>query len=224
MTIRPPKARSQPSADTAAGQDARLYSPVFDRNARPIVAALAPWLEPRRGGVLEIGSGPGQHVAAFAAAFPSLDWQPSDPEPAHLASIRAWASATDCANLRAALALDATADWAAMPEVRELELAAVYAQNVLHIAPWAVAEGLIGGAGQVLPAGGLLILYGPFAIDGIHTGPGNAAFDRALKTRDPAWGVRDLDAVAGLAREVGFGPPRVTVMPADNRLVVFEHR
>jgi Protein of unknown function (DUF938) len=37
---------------------------------------------PRSGTILEIGSGTGQHVIAFAAAHPEVSWQPSDPDPA----------------------------------------------------------------------------------------------------------------------------------------------
>ena len=51
--------------------------------------------------------------------------------------------------------------------------------------------------------------------------PGNADFDRDLRARDAAWGLRDLDAVAALARDHGFSPPDVVEMPANNLSLIF---
>jgi hypothetical protein len=79
------------------------------------------------------------------------------------------------------------------------------------------------GAAASLPPGGPLILYGPFRRGGAHTAPGNAAFDADLRARDPAWGVRDLEAVAAAAAAAGFAPPIVEPMPANNLILVF-HR
>lgn len=172
--------------------------------------------------VLEIGSGPGQHAAHFAAGLSPLRWLPSDPENTHLHSIEAWRAAAAGAAPEPALRLDATTDWAEMPELTtHAPVTAVYSQNVIHIAPWAVAQGIVSGAARVLAPGGLLIFYGPFKQGGVHTGPGNAAFDAALRTRDARWGVRDLDAVATLARSAEFELAEIAPMPSDNRLALF---
>ena len=93
--------------------------------------------------------------------------------------------------------------------------------NMIHIAPWTAAVGLMRGAARALPPGGKLFLYGPFHREGRHTAPGNAAFDESLRASDPAWGVRDLEAVAALASANGFGSPIVEAMPANNLSVVF---
>lgn len=199
-----------------AGNDARRHAPAAGRNRAPIRAALAPLLAGRRGVMLEIGSGSGEHVVDWAAAFPDLDWQPSDPDPGARASIAAWASVAAPANLRPPLALDACAPWPV-----DGPLAGVIAVNVIHIAPWAVAEALIDGAGARLAQGGLLVLYGPFREAGAHTAPSNAAFDTDLRARNPDWGVRDLEDVAAHATAAGFGRPTVHVMPANNRLIAF---
>lgn len=193
----------------------RLVSPAAERNLPPILAALGPVLAGRSGTVLEIGSGPGQHAAALAAAFPNLVWQPSDPDPAACASSAAWAEDAGLANLRPPLLLDARAPWpVAAP------LAAVLAINVIHIAAWAVAEAILAGAARHLGPGGVLLLYGPFA-EGAATGPGNRRFDAVLRAQNPDWGLRALDAVAAAAARAGLGAPAVTAMPADNRLLVF---
>jgi hypothetical protein len=93
---------------------------------------------------------------------------------------------------------------------------AIVCCNMIHIAPWPAAEGLFVGAARHLKAGGGLYLYGPFKREGRHTAPSNAAFDASLRAQDPAWGVRDLEAVAALAAAQGFAAPLVEAMPANN--------
>ena len=201
--------------------DGRIFNPTCLRNNPPMVARLASLFEGRGGPVLEIGAGTGQHAAAFALAFPDLDWIPSDPEPMHRASIAAW-QAELRAPARAVLALDATTAWATTPEVTALgPLTAVLSMNVIHIAPFAVAEGIFRGAASALAPDGLLIFYGPIKMNGVHTGQGNAAFDDTLRARNPDWGIRDIAELTSVASPLGFRDPEVTGMPADNRLIVF---
>jgi hypothetical protein len=67
----------------------------------------------------------------------------------------------------------------------------------------------------------VLVLYGPFRRAGQALEPSNVAFDADLRARDAAWGVRDLEAVEGLALGCGFGGAEVVGMPACNLVVVF---
>lgn len=199
-----------------AAPGGRLDNPVYHRNAVAIRDALAPWLEARTGTILEIGSGTGQHVAFLRAAFPALVWQASDPDPLHRASCDAWDPAAP-----PALDIDASADWAARPDIAAHgPLAGVLACNVVHIAPWRVARGLVAGAGRALAPGGLLLLYGPFVEDGAHTGPGNAAFDAQLRAQDPEWGLRDVVDLRALGRAAGLDFAALVPMPANNRLLI----
>ena len=101
---------------------------------------------------------------------------------------------------------------------------AIVCINMIHISPWTAAEGLMRGAGRLLPSGGLLYLYGPFREAGRHTAPSNAAFDESLRARDPDWGVRDLDAVEALADRCGLALSSRIPMPANNLSVLFEKR
>ena len=193
--------------------DARLHSPSAARNRGPILAALRPAL-PRAGLLLEVASGSGEHAAHLAAALPGLQFQPTDPRPEALASVDAWCGGLP--NVRPALALDTT--WPAWPvEAADVVLCI----NMVHIAPWTAAQGLVSGASRLLPSGGLLALYGPFIQEGQPAAPGNAAFDAGLRARDPAWGLRAVDDVAALAAAAGFGPPAVVPMPANNLLILF---
>jgi SAM-dependent methyltransferase len=196
-------------------RDARLYAPAAARNRQPILDVLMPLL-PSRGLVLEVASGTGEHVVHFAHACPALVFQPTDPDPGHRASIDAWNAALGLANVRRAIALDTT------DETWPVEAAdAMLCMNMIHIAPWAAAEGLMRGAGRVLPPGGLLYLYGPYKRGGQHTAPSNAAFDAGLRAQNPAWGVRDIEAVAGLAAANGFVEPAIAEMPANNLSLIF---
>ncbi len=199
--------------------DARRYAPSAARNRDPILQVLRDQL-PSRGLILEVASGSGEHVIHFAkAAAPDLVFQPSDPDPVARASIDAWTAAAGLANVRPAIALDAVSErW----PISSAD--GVICINMIHIAPWAAAVGLMRGAAHVLPPGGRLYLYGPFSRGGRHTAPSNEAFDRDLKSRDAAWGVRDLDEVAALAEEHGFAKPLVREMPANNLSVVFERK
>jgi SAM-dependent methyltransferase len=196
--------------------DARQHAPATARNRDPILDVLRR-LAPPQGTVLEVASGSGEHAAHFAQALPGLVFQPTDPDPARRASIDAWCAGL--ANVRPALALDAAGDaWPAGPF--DLLLCC----NMIHIAPWSAAEGLVAGAGRVLAPGGLLLLYGPFRRQGVPAAPSNEAFDAGLRAQNPAWGLRDLEAVDALAQAAGFTAPGITAMPANNLCVAWRRR
>jgi SAM-dependent methyltransferase len=197
-------------------REARRFAPAAARNRGPILDVLRRHL-PARGLVLEIASGTGEHVTHFAqASGPELVFQPSDPDPGARASIDAWAAELRLSNIRRAIALDTASEpW-------PIESAdAVICINMIHIAPWVATVGLMRGAAEIIPPDGMLYLYGPFRRGGSHTAPSNAVFDDSLRTRNPAWGVRDLEAVSMLAERYGFSPPLVEEMPANNLSLIF---
>ena len=191
-------------------------APAVERNRGPILGVLRDWL-PAAGTVLEIASGTGEHALWFSDGLPTLTWQPSDRDDSALASIAAWRAQAGGANLLAPIQLDAAA-----PDTWPTPRAdAIVAINMIHIAPWAATLGLLRGAASLLPQGGPLILYGPFIEPGIDTAPSNLAFDANLKSRDPAWGLRDLAAVTALAATHGLTRAARIDMPANNLSVVF---
>jgi SAM-dependent methyltransferase len=192
-----------------------LTAPAVARNRDAILAVLREIL-PDSGTVLEIASGSGEHAVHVAAALPGVDWLPSDPEPAARRSIAAHALRAGLANIRPPLVIDAAA--AAWPVARVDGIVCI---NMIHIAPWAATEGLMAGAGRVLSAGGVLFLYGPFREADRPFAESNAAFDASLRARDPAWGVRDLDAVAAEATRHGLSLVRRVAMPANNLSLIF---
>ena len=204
-----------------ADGDGRLDAPAFRRNHEPIWQAIGDLLADKTGAVLEIGSGTGQHAVTYAQRRPQLTWWPSDILASHLASIAAWRQAAALANLRSPQSIDLmNADWT-WQGADDGKLAAILCFNVIHISPWTVAQNLFAGAGRLLADDGLLILYGPYMRDGVHTAPSNAAFDASLRTRNPEWGVRDLADVKVLALDNGLAPAAVVDMPANNLVLAF---
>jgi len=198
----------------------RLRGPAFERNHAPIWSVIAPFLRERRGDVLEVGSGPGQHVVAYAGRSPAITWWPSDIDPRHLASIAAWRAHARLANVEPPMRIDLLdAAWdAALPMADPLQ--AILCINVLHISPWGVTENLLAGAGRRLAPDGRLFVYGPFRRDGAHTAPSNAAFDASLRAQDPAWGVRDIADIAAVADRCGLRIAEIAPMPANNFVLV----
>src|SRR5580704_13322027 len=207
--------------------DGRLDAPAFHRNHAAIWAVLQPYLVGESGDVVEAGSGTGQHVVEFARHTPDITWWPSDLNEAHLKSIDAWRAHTGLANIRPPLRIDLS-DPAWCREMHDgsgpAKLLAVFCANVIHIAPWRVAEGLFTGAGRTLRADGRLFLYGPFKRDGKHTAVSNAVFDTSLRERDPEWGVRDIEALQELASNAGLELIETVEMPANNLTLVFARK
>lgn len=203
-------------AGVGAGQgDQRRHAPATLRNRDAIAAVLRAAL-PASGTVLEVASGSGEHAVHFAAAMPHLDWQPSDPDPAALASIAAWRADAALPNLRPPVALDAAApDW---PVDRA---DAILCINMTHISPWDATVGLFTQGARLLQKGAPLILYGPYFRAGEDAAPGNIAFDQDLRARNAHWGVRRLEDVTDLAGDHGFALDAVHAMPANNLTLVY---
>jgi cyclopropane fatty-acyl-phospholipid synthase-like methyltransferase len=190
-----------------------------EQNKRPILTVLRQLLQ-ERSRVLELGSGTGQHAVCFAAALPHLTWQTSDRQDNH-PGIRAWLAELGPQNALAPLTLDVLQrPWPLEPA----SVDAVFSANTAHIMGWDGVEAMFAGVGEVLAAGGLFILYGPFNYRGRHTTEGNARFDAWLKSRDPQSGIRDFEALVELAQGNGMRLYRDFALPANNRMVVWVKR
>lgn len=181
------------------------HHPSALRNRQPILEQLQRLCAKQTEGlVLEVSSGTGCHVEAFAPEFPQLTFQPSEylgsglseAEQGKIGS-RGGLSELDCINSHGcekfqnvlpAVALDVSAPWDAWPEIvraNEGRHRVVYCSNVLHITPWGCTTGLLSGAGRALADNGKLLVYGPFKVDGKFVGPddgaGNAKYAMQLE-------------------------------------------
>ena len=194
----------------------KLSAPSAERNAEPLCDLLLHHA-PKTGQALEIASGTGQHVVAFAAALPGLTWQPSDIDGTRLASIRAWVAEAGLSNITPATALDATAPgWARSMPPKDLILTV----NLLHLISEAEVKTLIGEAAMALAPGGRLILYGPFLRDGETTSEGDARFHASLRDQNPEVGYQDDFDVIDWLHAAGLTLIDVVEMPANNLSIV----
>lgn len=191
------------------------FSPAAERNKAPILLQLQRLLGPQAR-VLEIASGSGQHAEHCAAACSGWTWQPTEHDASALPEIDE--RCARLANVRPALPLDVTASTWPLGEER---FDVLYGANLLHIAPWAVCPALLQGAARHLRPGGLVLLYGPFIVDGVPTASSNETFDADLRARDAAWGLRRVADVEREAASVGLRLRESVPMPANNLLLVF---
>ncbi|MFP6746847.1 MAG: DUF938 domain-containing protein [Alphaproteobacteria bacterium] len=202
-----------------AAATARRQAPATERNRGPILSILRDVM-PAPGIILEVASGTGQHGAWFAAAFPEHRWAPSDRDPGAHAGIDAWGHDAPAGNILPSRRLNAAdGDW----PVKDIadDLVAIFSANMIHIAPWEAGLGLLAGASRLLPAHGILFLYGPFLRGGRPVSENDRQFDLSLRARDPSWGLRDLDRVIEDARSNGLELSRKEDMPAGNLSLIF---
>ncbi len=201
---------------SSAGRDDRLHAPAADRNCEPILDVLQRYCASGTQ-VLEVASGPGQHVARFAASLPDVHWQPSDPDERMRASEAAWTASLP--NVATPLALDVLDEaWWDRPDG---EFGVVLCINMLHCTERSTVEGLAAGAGRLLPPGGHLLIYGPFTFNGEFGARSNRSFDAMLRQQHPGWGLRDVNDIAATAHGHGLEFEHAATMPSNNHMLVF---
>ena len=198
--------------------DHRLVFPATARNVKPIGDVLNVLLTLSSSPcqqVLEIASGSGEHAVQFQQRFSSLSWQATDVDPLHISSINAWREHYQLSAMPPALLLDVgQPDWNQSVDM-------VVCINLIHVAPWSACVGLLSHAAQVLSSGGLLVLYGPFRVQG-ECAASNRHFDQSLRQQNPSWGLRDIEEVQQQAQRCGFSLYRLFEMPANNLTLVFK--
>ena len=184
------------------------------RNKEPIFDALVEHLAHARD-VLEVGAGDATHARYAIERLPHCVWQSSE-APGHYRRLVAALADRSEQNLPRPLALDVRAAWPAGP------YDAVFGANVAHIMDWTAVEALFSGAARVLRPTGRLCLYGPFLRRGTPPETGNAAFDAALRDRDPAMGLREIEALDALGEPLCLSRVADIAMPSDNRLLIWQ--
>ncbi|MDE4176251.1 DUF938 domain-containing protein [Phaeobacter sp. PT47_59] len=209
--------RSVPGfASVATPEGGKLYAPSAARNLEPLCDLLED-IAPPSGRALEIASGTGQHVIAYAARLPGLIWQPSEVDATRRTSIDAHASDTALDNIRPALELDATAPgWAQSVEPVDF----IVLSNLLHLITEDDAKTLIREAARALKPSGKLCIYGPFMRAEELTSEGDRAFHASLIAHDPEIGYKDDFDTIDWLQNAGLDMSDVIEMPANNLALV----
>ena len=190
------------------------HSEACERNKDPILAVLRGAFGVSRS-VLEVGSGTGQHAVHFARHLPHLSWQPSERR-GELEALAERIRLEGPPNLLPPVELDVR-----RPPWRVGTFDAVFSANTLHIMDWEAVGDFFRGVGAVLGAAGVLCVYGPFRYRGAYTSDSNAEFDRFLRSRDAASGIRDFEALESLAVGQGLTLAADHAMPANNQTLVW---
>lgn len=205
----------------------KLRNPAADRNLQPIINVLQQVLcktQPRK--LLEISSGTGQHAAAIAEHFPNIVVQPTEYDAYMLNSIRAFNDDVSGKNIREPTIVDIQTpmeQWNRQLFDRDGQHEFDYMLNInmIHITPIACTHGLFRNATQLLKPNGLLITYGPYAVDGVLVPESNVNFDRHLRSQNPEWGVRDIRDLNKIAQQNGIEFERAFEMPANNKICLW---
>ena len=210
--------RSLPSNASVAteGEDGRLIAPAATRNTDVLCDLLTNWA-PSAGKALEIASGTGQHVSAFAQFLPDLNWQPTEVEVERRNSVNAYTG--NLRNVAEAAALDATVEgWHQAFTDQNL----IILINLVHLISWPETQVLVSEAAKALAPNGRFILYGPFKRSGELTSDGDQRFHNALVHQDPEIGYKNDDDIAALMCAHGLSIIEIVEMPANNLAFIAE--
>ncbi|WP_299424876.1 DUF938 domain-containing protein [uncultured Shimia sp.] len=214
-----PRRLNLPDSASVATPDSggKLFAPSAARNSEPLTQALTPFVPPS-GRALEIASGTGQHVVAYAQAFPGTQWQPTEVDPNRITSIAAYLAEAALSNVQAPILLDATAPgWSLHTGPVDL----ILLSNLLHLISQPEAEVLISEAAQALAPGGCLAIYGPFTRDGTLVSDGDVQFDASLRAQDPELGYKSDTAIRDFGVSRGLKSRDTIEMPANNLLLTW---
>ncbi len=200
--------------------DNRLFFSATQRNRDSIGHVLSRII--KKGSVLEIGSGSGEHGVSFQKRFPEIIWQTSDPELKHRKSISSWIEYEELSKkMPQPLEIDVEKIPWKIPLKLAHSLQGIVSINMIHIAHWSCTIALFRESGKLLKKGQFLILYGPFKIGNKHTSQSNYIFDNSLKMQNYLWGIKNLEEVCEESKKNGFYQEEIISMPANNFSIIY---
>lgn len=191
------------------------FSEAAERNKEPILKVLKQVIRSTDRRVLEIGAGTGQHAVFFAPQFPQLEWTATETsEPLPLLNRRIQES--QVFNVTPPRKLKVGED-----SIPNRTYDVVFTANTFHIMSWKECKTLMKELSGALQEGGRVVIYGPFNYGGTYTSESNAEFDKNIKEKFPAGGLRAFEDVGNAMTKHGFELMRDFEMPANNRTLVF---
>ena len=201
--------------------DKRLFFPATKRNFHAISQVLKDYI-PKKGAILEIASGSGEHAVGFQKLFPNILWQASDPDPIHRQSIISWIVHEKLQNkMPYPINLNVEKDPWPIPLNIKSKLKAIICINLIHISPWSCTERIFENSNLLLANGSHLIIYGPFKVKGKFTSESNALFDQSLREGNKEWGLKNIEEVSESALRNNFDRIATNEMPANNISIIF---
>ena len=201
--------------------DNRLFFPATKRN-RDFIGDVLSKIVKKKGSILEIGSGSGEHGVVFQQRFPEIIWQTSDPELLHRKSIISWIHFEELnKKMPHPITLDVEKIPWKIPQKISNSLQGIVSINMIHVAKWTCTIALFKGAAKLLKKGQFMILYGPFKFGNKHTSQSNYFFENSLKIQNDLWGIRDLEEVNNEAKKNGFSQEDIIKMPANNFSIIY---
>ena len=200
--------------------DNRLFFSATQRNRNFIGDVLSRII--KKGSVLEIGSGSGEHGVVFQRRFPEIIWQTSDPELVHRKSISSWIEYEDLTKkMPQPLNIDVENIPWKVPLRLARSLQGIVSINMIHVAEWSCTVALFRESGKLLEKGQFLMLYGPFKICNKHTSQSNFFFDNSLKMQNDLYGIKNLEEVNDECKKNGFYQEDIIKMPANNFSIIY---
>lgn len=191
------------------------------RNRDAILKVLQEQLPKTEGDVLEIASGSGMHLCYFAPHFEHLRFHPSDVDEEVFENIKKLKLETGCNNVENPVKLDLLSPetWA-NPSKQLFDV--IISINILQVAPFDVAEGMMQCSSRLLKSGGFLYMYGPFKVNGEFSSPSNQNFDEKLRSAGVSfWGLKDIADVISAAKANGLMLKNQIDMPVNNFSLLF---
>lgn len=195
-----------------------------ERNKEPILSVLRNYIKKEVAQVfLEIASGSGQHVAYFAPNFPQVTFYPSENgDPKLMKSISLHTA--DMSNVKPPINIDIATNYKSWNNglFKENTLDYMYTSNLTHVSPFKCTISLFENAGKLLKSEGLLLMYGPFAVDGNLSPESNINFDKNLRAQNSELGIRDVRDLRELADKNGIKLLKMEDMPANNKTLIWK--
>ena len=188
-----------------------------NRNKEPLLGVLKEKLPKNSARVLEFASGSGMHINFFAPHFGHLHFHPTDKDIDVFDNIKKLTVDHSNDNLADPAHLDLTDPETWFNAGTENSFSAIFCINIFQVAPISIADGMMRCAAHLLDDDGILMIYGPFQVEGAFTTDSNKEFHETLSSAGVSeWGLKDVADLKKAAADHGLELKEQIDMPANN--------
>ena len=193
-----------------------------NRNREPILAVFKDKFPKTPAAVMEFASGSGMHINYFAPHFEHLKFQATDKDEDVFDNINKLRQEQGNDNIAEPLHLDLTNSETWLKPDMAGKFSAIFCINIFQVAPISIADGMMACAENCLNDDGILMIYGPFQVDGAFTTDSNQTFHETLRaTGVDEWGLKDVRDLQQAAADYGLELKEKIDMPVNNFILVF---